>query len=329
MEERRFQVFISSTFEDLREERQAAVETVLKAGHIPAGMELFTAGNQSQMEVIRQWIRDCDLFVLILGGRYGSIEPTSGLSYTELEYRYAIELDKPFFAIVIRESAIELKVKDKGLKAVERANVSLYEAFRKDVCSKHSAFFETAQEVKLAIYESLPQLVKTPGLAGWVSGRDADLKNAAALDVIRLTQANRELQAEINKLKKSVAKGAANLVDYQATSTLLKGKRVDIPGSIIDTGKAITLTLQECLLTFESSLVRGVRNQSGVHEAESFVFHEVASPLLVYGLVEADKVPTSVHWRRFRLSKAGAAYIREYRLQSAQAGAVKTAAKKK
>jgi hypothetical protein len=44
---RRLQVFISSTFLDLKEERQAAVEAVLRAGHIPAGMELFSAGNES------------------------------------------------------------------------------------------------------------------------------------------------------------------------------------------------------------------------------------------------------------------------------------------
>jgi hypothetical protein len=67
MAKKRFQVFVSSTFEDLRDERQAAVEAILKAGHIPAGMELFTAGSVSQLEVIKQWIRDSDIYMLILG----------------------------------------------------------------------------------------------------------------------------------------------------------------------------------------------------------------------------------------------------------------------
>lgn len=44
----RLQVFVSSTFTDLREERQAAVEAILSAGHIPAGMELFAAGDESK-----------------------------------------------------------------------------------------------------------------------------------------------------------------------------------------------------------------------------------------------------------------------------------------
>jgi len=38
---KKFQIFISSTYSDLIEERQAAVSAVLKAGHIPAGMELL------------------------------------------------------------------------------------------------------------------------------------------------------------------------------------------------------------------------------------------------------------------------------------------------
>jgi hypothetical protein len=67
---KKLQVFISSTYTDLQDERQAAVEAILRAGHIPAGMELFAAGDTSQMEVIRRWIDDSDVFLLILGGRY-------------------------------------------------------------------------------------------------------------------------------------------------------------------------------------------------------------------------------------------------------------------
>lgn len=55
-QKRKLQVFVSSTFTDLIPERQAAVEAILTAGHIPAGMELFTSGDESQMEVIKQWL---------------------------------------------------------------------------------------------------------------------------------------------------------------------------------------------------------------------------------------------------------------------------------
>ena len=66
---KRLQIFVSSTFSDLIPERQAAVEAILTAGHIPAGMELFTSGDESQMDVIKQWIDESDVYLLILGGR--------------------------------------------------------------------------------------------------------------------------------------------------------------------------------------------------------------------------------------------------------------------
>ncbi|MGP8291979.1 DUF4062 domain-containing protein, partial [Vreelandella zhanjiangensis] len=103
---KRLQVFVSSTFTDLVEQRQAAVEAILTAGHIPAGMELFTAGDESQMDVIRQWIDESDIYLIIVGGRYGSVDPKTQKSYTQLEYEYAVESDKPIFACVINESAL-------------------------------------------------------------------------------------------------------------------------------------------------------------------------------------------------------------------------------
>ena len=66
--DKKLQVFVSSTYTDLIEERQAAVQAILDAGHIPAGMELFKAGK-SQMNTIRKWIDESDIYILILGGR--------------------------------------------------------------------------------------------------------------------------------------------------------------------------------------------------------------------------------------------------------------------
>lgn len=65
------------------EERRAAVQAVLDAGHIPAGMELFKAGNQSQLATIYKWIDASDVYMLILGGRYGSIETFSCILHSQ------------------------------------------------------------------------------------------------------------------------------------------------------------------------------------------------------------------------------------------------------
>lgn len=164
---KRFQVFVSSTYEDLRSERQAAVEAILKAGHIPAGMELFTAGDLSQMKVIQKWIDESDIFMLILGARYGSIEPTSGKSYVELELEYAIETNTPFFSVVLTDEGREAKVKEHGTIILESKNEKAYRDFRKRITSYLCAFYSTPMEVKLAIFETLPQIVNDRELIGW------------------------------------------------------------------------------------------------------------------------------------------------------------------
>ncbi len=98
---KKLQVFVSSTYTDLQEERQAAVQAILDADHIPASMELFKAGNESQLKTIYKWIDESNVYMLILGGRYGTIEENSGKSYTHLEYEYALSKNIPVFAIVI------------------------------------------------------------------------------------------------------------------------------------------------------------------------------------------------------------------------------------
>lgn len=119
------QIFISSTYTDLIEERQKAVEAILNAGHIPAGMELFKAGR-SQMETIKKWIDESDVYCLLLGGRYGSIEEESGLSYTELEYKYAVSKEKPLFAIVLDNGMIYQKAaNDPKGQYIEEEKISL------------------------------------------------------------------------------------------------------------------------------------------------------------------------------------------------------------
>jgi nucleoside 2-deoxyribosyltransferase len=138
---KKLQVFVSSTYKDLLPERQAVVQAILLAGHIPAGMELFAAGDKSQLDTIRRWIDESDVYMLILGGRYGSIDPDSGKSYTHLEYEYAIEKGKPYFAAVMAKGALEQKVRDAGQDVLELENQAKYREFKGVVESKICRFF--------------------------------------------------------------------------------------------------------------------------------------------------------------------------------------------
>lgn len=197
---KKLQVFISSTFTDMLEERQSVVEAILRAGHIPAGMELFAAGDESQLETIRRWIDDSDVFMLILGGRYGSMEPNSGKSYIELEYDYAVSTGKPFFAAVISDEYLDLKIKSHGKSVIETAQGALFDAFRVKVTSKICRFFKDPTELKLIVFESLSNHQRNEDLAGWVRGSDAVDPKATLEEINRLQTENGSLRKKVEEL---------------------------------------------------------------------------------------------------------------------------------
>ena len=176
---KKLQVFVSSTYVDLIEERQRAVQAILDAGHIPAGMELFKAGK-TQMETIKKWIDESDVYCLILGGRYGSVEEESGLSYTQLEYEYALSKEKNVFAFVVSDSRLHQKVaEDPKGKYIEEENKLKYEQFKKKVKERICRFAESTADVATAISQQLNYIMNTQDaeLVGWVRGtKDVLLK---------------------------------------------------------------------------------------------------------------------------------------------------------
>lgn len=106
--ERKYQIFISSTYNDLVEERDIVKEQILRHYHFPIGMEMFSAGDEKQWNVIQRTIDTSDIYILILGYRYGSISAETGKSYTEMEYDYAIAQGKPVLAYLLNDRVLEL-----------------------------------------------------------------------------------------------------------------------------------------------------------------------------------------------------------------------------
>lgn len=231
---RKLQVFMSSTYADMREERQAAVEAILRAGHIPAGMELFAAGDESQLETIRRWIDDSDVFMLILGGRYGSIESKTGKSYIELEYEYALKQKKPLFAAVISDAYLEAKVKVEGLSAIDTVNGSQLKAFREVVTTKICRFFGDVNELKLIVFESLSTFDRNEGLVGWIRGTDAIDPKATLEELSRLQAENISLLAQVHNLEAYLSTASAagqrtavGSLSVDAKELLVSAKRAD------------------------------------------------------------------------------------------------------
>ncbi len=90
MKSTKYQVFLSSTYSDLVEERDSIIKAILEMYHIPIGMEMFSAEDEDQWEIIRRTIEVSDYYILVLGLRYGS-KTSEGISFTQKEYEYALE----------------------------------------------------------------------------------------------------------------------------------------------------------------------------------------------------------------------------------------------
>lgn len=227
MKDKRLQIFVSSTYVDLIEERQAAVEAILSTGHIPAGMELFAAGDESQMTVIERWIDESDIYLLILGGRYGSVESKTGKSYTQLEYEYALTKGKPLFAVVVKQNALDEKIKSMGRNAIEQENPKLLKEFKELVLKNLVRFWEDKKDIKIAVHETLSEFSTRKDLIGWIRGDNNINTGALAEEIARLTKENSELR---NKLIVNDNNNSnilyANLT-YKELEKLLKNETVE------------------------------------------------------------------------------------------------------
>ncbi len=99
MSDKKYQIFISSTYRDLKDARESVTKSILDMYHIPIGMEMFSADNNAQWETIKTTIDNSDFYVLIIGHRYGSVTK-EGISFTEKEHDYAKEIGVPILTFI-------------------------------------------------------------------------------------------------------------------------------------------------------------------------------------------------------------------------------------
>lgn len=194
--ERRHQVFISSTFADLKDERAEIIQAILELDCIPSGMELFPATNDGAWELIKRVIDDSDYYCLVIGGRYGSLDE-EGLSFTEKEYNYAVSKRKPLMAF-LHAKPQEIPV---GKSEKSEAGIELLNSFRSKVEDRHHCkYWSSASELGGQVSRSLISLRKSHPADGWVPGRFA-ADEAMRIELANLRAKNAELTVEIESRK--------------------------------------------------------------------------------------------------------------------------------
>lgn len=166
MHEKRYSVFISSTFEDLKEERQAVQDVLISAGDFPVQMESFPAADEDQFAFIKTLIDKCDYYVLIVGGRYGK-PAEDGKSYTEKEYRYAVSQGIPVLVMLHgNRGSIPADKSEDTEKGKERLAAFVTEVETRRLRKT----WTTRDGLKLAVREALDHAKATKPGVGWVRG---------------------------------------------------------------------------------------------------------------------------------------------------------------
>lgn len=203
--EKRYQVFVSSTFQDLQEERQEVIQALLELDCIPSGMELFPAANDDQWTLIKRVIDDCDYYLVILAGRYGSVD-AEGISYTEKEYRYAAECNKPIIAF-LHQSPDEIPSGKSEQKPESKQKLLAFRELCQQRMCKH---WTSATDLGAKVSRSLIHLIKNNPAIGWVRG-DAVPDEGTARTINKLREENESLKLQVERIGKEPPKGAEAL----------------------------------------------------------------------------------------------------------------------
>lgn len=152
---KKYQIFISSTYEDLKEARRKVIETILRNEQFPVGMEMFNAADESQWAVIQKTIDTSDYYILIVGFRYGS-QAEDGISYTEKEYDYTVSKGIPILTFIQKDNGnydLQDSIKD----------------FRKKVSScKMVDFWDNSDELAGFVSTALNKAIRDIPRTGWI-----------------------------------------------------------------------------------------------------------------------------------------------------------------
>lgn len=173
---KKYQVFISSTYMDLKNERLAAQEAVLKTQNLPVGMEQFSASEKKQWELITEDIDSSDYYVLIIGKRYGSEVSGEGISWTQKEFRYALDKEIPVLAFIKDDS---VKTPEKFVEKDKKTKKKLQE-FIKEV-EDHSTvdYWKNKDDIKFLVSVALEKAIRTHPRPGWVRSRSNTPRQAS------------------------------------------------------------------------------------------------------------------------------------------------------
>lgn len=151
-----WRIFVSSTYEDMIPYREAVSEALTSIEHLPIGMEHFVSTPDRPLDVCLTDVRRCQLYIVLVGMRYGSVDKESGKSFTELEYEEALKNKIPVLAFVINEN--ECPVLPKFVDTGEEAEK--LKQFKSRLDERMTSRFSSVANLKELVIRSVEAQVK-------------------------------------------------------------------------------------------------------------------------------------------------------------------------
>ncbi len=215
---KKYQIFVSSTYEDLKDERDLVIKAILEMGHIPVGMEMFSAGDEQQWKLIQTQIDDCDYYVVISAFRYGSLD--GDISYTEKEYDYASSQGIPVLGFLVNEEVKWPASKvDKSSGKIKKLAL-----FKSKIQNKIASYWDDKNDLYGKVSISLMKQFNTNPRTGWVKSNEQTGPEVLK-EISRLSNENSELRNKINLLKNQIDEDDKE--EFEKTlDTLKHNKRV-------------------------------------------------------------------------------------------------------
>jgi hypothetical protein len=322
--DKRYQVFVSSTYEDLREERAAVISALLQIDCFPAGMELFPAADDDSLTLIKSVIDDSDYYLIILGGRYGTLDNATGKSYTHLEYEYALATGKPTIALLHSSPGTLRGDKIEGNDAGRKR----FTDFRAELQKKNCRSWSDRGELALAVITGVQHLKKTRPGVGWIKATEAPddkLKD-------ELLRVRREMDSMSGELEQAKRRNPPAGVEELARGSDLTDVVIEFPDGLIATYE---LTWEEiirtvlprtfgagadtpCFASMLASLAREKANKwwEDNHDPAPFAWQnpvvlysssgKVVNQMVALGLIEATRDPLDPEKTLWRATPYGA-----------------------
>lgn len=190
----KYQIFVSSTYEDLREEREQVIKAILEMGHIPVGMEMFSAADETQWRLIQRQIDQSDYYIVIMAHRYGSMD--DGVSYTEKEYNYAVGKQIPTLAFLLEDGSPWIaEYIDKDADKVSRLT-----AFKIKAKQRMVSFWQNKDDLYGKCSVALMKAMASNPRIGWIRA-DEVAGPEVTNEITRLSSENAKLRKLLDAVK--------------------------------------------------------------------------------------------------------------------------------